>query len=244
MRNLLPASVVAPGMSNPLPVHVWSDIACPWCFIGKRRFAKGAEMFGGEVSVEYHSFELAPDTPVDFEGSEVDFLARHKGMAPEKVEEMLAQMTQLAAVEGLTYDFDRVQHTKTLLAHQALHFAKGKGKQLELVERLFSAYFEEGRHVGRVEDLVELGTEVGLEAGELRAALEAGDYAQHVAADIDAAQQIGITGVPFYVIDGKYAVSGAQPAELFASALQRAAEERATHVEGIVADAERAGERA
>lgn len=229
-------------MSNPLTVHVWSDIACPWCFIGKRRFAKGAELFGGEVTLEYHSFELAPDTPVDFEGTEVDFLTRHKGMPPAQVEQMLDQMTGLAAAEGLRYDFARVRHTKTLLAHQALHLAKGHGKQLELVERLFSAYFEEGRHVGRVDELVDLGTEVGLDAEELRTALEGGTYARAVEADIDAARQIGVTGVPFYVLDGRYGVSGAQSPELFASALQRAAEDRAADGAGPVA-AQRAGER-
>src|SRR5699024_8531837 len=109
-----------------------------------------------DVTVTYHSFELAPDTPVDFEGSEVDFLASHKGMPSEQVEQMLRQVTTIAGDVGLSYDFDRVRHTKTLLAHQALHFAKAHGKQLELVERLFAAYFEEGRHVGRIDELVAL----------------------------------------------------------------------------------------
>jgi predicted DsbA family dithiol-disulfide isomerase len=213
-------------MSEPVSVHVWSDIACPWCFIGKRRFEQAAGAFDGEVTVEYHSFELAPDTPVDFEGSEVDFLAGYKGMPRAQVEQMLEHMTELAATEGLTYDFDALKHTKTLLAHQALHHAKAHGKQAELVERIFHAYFEQGKHVGHVDELVGLGEEVGLDGAELRAALTDGRHAEAVEQDILAARQIGITGVPFYVIDGKYGVSGAQTPEIFTAALKQAVSER------------------
>ncbi|MGH8826062.1 MAG: DsbA family oxidoreductase [Jiangellaceae bacterium] len=213
-------------MSEPISVHVWSDIACPWCFIGKRRFEKGVEQFGGEVTLEYHSFELAPDTPVDFEGSEIDFLAGHKGMPKARVTEMLEQMTQLAAGEGLAYDFDSLRHTKTLKAHQVLHHAKAKGLQLELIEKLFSAYFEQGRHVGHDDDLVALATEVGLDADEVRRVLSEGTYADAVEEDIATARSLGVNGVPFYVIDGKYGVSGAQAPETFAGALQRVAQER------------------
>ncbi|KAE8762305.1 DsbA family oxidoreductase [Georgenia thermotolerans] len=213
-------------MSQPISVHVWSDIACPWCFIGKRRFEKAAAAFDGEVEVVYHSFELAPDTPVDFEGSEVDFLADHKGMPREQVAQMLGQMTQLAAAEGLAYDFDKVQHTKTLKAHELLHHAKTQGRQLEVAERLFSAYFEQGRHVGHEEDLVALAVEAGLDAEETRRVLADGTYRADVQADITAARQLGIQGVPFYVVGEKYGVSGAQSPEVFAEALRRAAAER------------------
>ena len=175
-------------MSSPLDVHVWSDIACPWCFIGKRRFEEAARRFGGEVKVEYHSFELSPDTPVDFDGNEVDFLADHKGMPHAQVSQLLEQMTDLAAAEGLHYDFAAVRHTKTLLAHQAIHHAKAKGKQPELVERLFHAYFEQGRHVGHVDELVDVATDVGLDGAELRGALTAGTYAAAVQQDIAEAQ--------------------------------------------------------
>ncbi len=210
-------------MTSSIHVDVWSDIACPWCFIGKRKFEAGLAAFDGadDVTVTYHSFELAPDTPVDFEGSEADFLSAHKGMPKEQVEQMLRQVTTIAADVGLRYDFDAVRHTKTLLAHQALHFAKAQGKQLELVERLFAAYFEEGRHVGRVDELVALGAEVGLDADALRTALEEGSYADAVTADIAQARAYGIQGVPFYVIGGKYGVSGAQRPEVFTQALQQ-----------------------
>jgi len=210
-------------MTSSIHVDVWSDIACPWCYIGKRRFEAALATFDGadDVTVTYHSFELSPDTPVDFEGSEVDFLSAHKGMPKEQVEQMLRQVTTIARDVGLDYDFDAVCHTKTLLAHQALHFAKEHGRQLELVERLFAAYFEEGRHVGRVDELVALGAEAGLDGDALRAALEEGTYADAVTADIAQARAYGIQGVPFYVIGGKYGVSGAQRPEVFTQALEQ-----------------------
>jgi predicted DsbA family dithiol-disulfide isomerase len=207
----------------PLSVHVWSDIACPWCFLGKRRFERAVREFGGEVAVEYHSFELSPDTPIDFEGDEVEFLAGHKGMSRGDAQQMLEQMAQLAATEGLRYDFAALRHTRTLLAHQTIHYAKAQGRQEPMVERLFQAYFEQGRHVGRVDDLADLAAEVGLDREGTRQALLDGTYADAVAEDIAIAQEAGINGVPFYVVGGRYAVSGAQSSEVFGTALQRAA---------------------
>src|SRR5690625_4243624 len=193
-------------MSAVISVDVWSDIACPWCYIGKRKFEAGLAAFDGdaEVTVTYHSFELAPDTPVDFEGSEADFLSAHKGMPRKDVEQMLRQVTSIAADVGLNYDFASVRHTKTLLAHQTLHFAKAHGRQLELVACLFAAYIEEGRHVGRAEDLADLGAEAGLDREALLAALRSGTHAQDVDADLAQAQAYGIRGVPFYVVAGRY----------------------------------------
>jgi predicted DsbA family dithiol-disulfide isomerase len=212
-------------MSSPLAVDVFSDIACPWCFLGKRRFERAAERFDRPVEVVYHSFELAPDTPVDFDGSEIDFLVRYKGLPPDEVEQMLARMAALGAGEGLRYDFAALRHTKTLLAHQAIHHAKAKGRQVELVERLFHAYFEEGRHVGHAEDLAALGEDAGLDGAELREALAAGTYERAVADDLALAGELGINGVPFYILDGRYAVSGAQSSDFFLMALRKAATE-------------------
>lgn len=205
-----------------IKIDIWSDIACPWCFIGKRRLEAALAQTDHEVEIEYHSFELAPDTPTDFEGSEVDFLVKHKGMPAEQVHQMLDQVTQIAADEGLKYDFSALQHTKTRKAHEALHFAKSHGLQGELKERLLSAYFEQGRHVGRIDELIELGTEVGLDTGELRAALEDGRFSEDVTADIDRAREMGISGVPFFVFEGRVGVAGAQPPSVFADAIARA----------------------
>lgn len=223
-------------MSEPatLKVDVWSDVACPWCYIGKRRFESAltriAERDGTApaVEIEYHSFELAPDTPVDFEGTEVDFLAGHKGMPAAQVEQMLAQVTSLAAAEGLDYRFDRLQHTKTLAAHALLHLAKERGVQVETMERLFLAYFTEGRHVGRPEELADLAAEVGLDRDEVLAALADGRYDDAVAADVAQAQALGITGVPFYVLQGRYGVSGAQDPAVFVQVIDRVVAEAAT----------------
>lgn len=215
-------------MSNPITVDIWSDVACPWCYIGKRKFEAGLQQFAGdqEVTVQYHSFELAPDTPVDFEGSEIDFLAHHKGMPEEQVEQMLERVTSIAAEVGLDYNFDTLKHTKTLLAHQLLHFAKAHGKQVEMKERLLKAYFTQGVHVGKIDSLVQLASEIGLDAEQARQALEANTYANDVQADIDQARAYGINGVPFFVIDQKYGISGAQAPETFAQVLAQVAQER------------------
>ena len=218
-----------PHVTTPVKVDIWSDIACPWCYVGKRRFETAAAEFaesGGDVEVELHSFELAADTPVDFDGSEVDFLVTHKGMAAGQVEQMLAQMTQLAAAEGLAYDFAALQHTNTAKAHELLHFAKTKGRQLDMSERLFAAYFQEGRHVGRVEDLADLAAEIGLDRDEALATLTSATFSDAVAADKQQAIAYGISGVPFFVIDGRFGVSGAQDPAAIVEVLRKAAAER------------------
>ena len=218
-------------MSEPIKIDIWSDIACPWCYIGKRKFEAGSGLFAGggdgrDVEVEYHSFELSPDTPVDFDGSEVDFLAGHKGMPAGQVQQMLERVTGIAASVGLDYDFDNLKHTNTVKAHELLHFAKANGKQLELAERLFRAYFVEGGHVGRAEDLADLAAEVGLDRDAALAALESGEYLEAVRDDQRTAAEFGINGVPFFVIEGKYGVSGAQDAQTFAQVLEQVWSER------------------
>lgn len=222
-------------MSQKVKVDIWSDVACPWCYVGKRRFETALAGFSGrddapEVEIEYHSFELAPDTPVDFEGTEVDFLAKHKGMPAGQVEQMLGQMTTVAAAEGLAYDFDALQHTKTLKAHELLHFAKSQGKQVEMKERLLKAYFEQGRHVGRIEELAALAAEVGLDADEVRTVLENGDFEDDVEQDIAQARAYGISGVPFFVFNGKYGVSGAQDPAVFTQVLDQVVADAAESV--------------
>jgi predicted DsbA family dithiol-disulfide isomerase len=175
--------------------------------------------------VEYRSFELAPDTPVDFEGTEVDFLADHKQMPVEQVKQMLAHMTEVAATVGLDFDYDALRHTNTLKAHEVLHLAKAHGLQYELKERLLRAYFTEGRHVGHDEDLAALASEVGLDPQTVLDALREGTYRDAVQADIAQARAYGVSGVPFFVINQRYGVSGAQDPELFARALTQAADD-------------------
>lgn len=216
-------------MSEAITVDIWSDIACPWCYIGKRSFEEGLAAFAADtdtpVEIAYHSFQLSPENPVDIAESSADYLASRKGLQPAVVDRMLAQVTARAAEHGLNYDFDSVQLTNTELAHQLLHFAKAEGKQSEMKERLMAAHFVEGRHVGHIDDLVALATEVGLDPETVRASLESGEYAAAVQADIDQAAAFGINGVPFFVIDGKYGLSGAQAPEAFTQVLREVSSE-------------------
>jgi len=216
---------------EPLRIDVWSDIACPWCYIGKRNLEQGLAAASADddapvVEVTYHSYELSPDTPVDFDGDEIDFLSGHKGMPREQVRQMLDRVTGVAAEAGLEYRFDLLKHTNTVKAHELLHFAKAQGRQQEMAERLMAAYFTEGHHVGRIDDLVALAAEIGLDADQTRDALESERYLPDVRADQQQASAYGISGVPFFVIDGKYGVSGAQPADAFAQIARQVWAER------------------
>lgn len=209
-------------------MDIWSDVACPWCFVGKRRFEAAVSDFsaaGGSVDVEYHSFELSPDTPVDYTGTHSEFLSRHKGVPEEQASRMLAQMTELGRTVDIAYDYDALRTTNTVKAHQLLHLAKSHGKQLQMKERLLTAYFEEGRHVGRIDELADLGAEIGLDRTEIVDALTSDRFLDDVMADKDQAVDYGINGVPFFVVNGKYGVSGAQSPEVFVEVLTKAASE-------------------
>lgn len=218
-------------MTEKIRVDIWSDIACPWCYIGKHRFENGIAEFMRKnpdvelkIEVEGHSYELAPDTPEEFRGSEVDFLTKHKGMPREQVEQMLGQMTQMAAAEGIEFDFEQVRHTNTRRSHRVLHLAKAQGLQFEMQERLFRAYFSEGKNVSDPETLASLGEEIGLDADEIRDAFDDESLGEAVDTDITRARMLGVTGVPFFLFDEKYAVPGAQSAEVFADVLNQVLE--------------------
>ena len=213
-------------MSETIKVDIWSDVQCPWCYIGKRKFEAGAALFDGNVEVEYHSFELAPDTPVDFDGSPVDYLSQRKGLPVAEVEQMLERVTGIAESVGLHYDYDSVHQTNTVISHELLHYAKAHGRQLDMKERLLKAYFVDGRHVGRIEDLADLAAEIGLDRDDVIRALTAHDFLADVKADVAQATAYGIQGVPFFVIDGRYGISGAQDPDTFAQALRQAQTEK------------------
>ena len=214
-------------MSETIKVDIWSDVQCPWCYIGKRKFEAGVAASGAEVEVEYHSFELAPDTPVDFAGSPVDYLSERKGIPVPQVLEMLERVTGIAESVGLHYDYDAVHQTNTVKAHELLHYAKAHGVQLEMKETLLKAYFVDGGHVGRIEDLADLAATVGLDKADVVRSLTANEYLAAVKADVAQAAEYGINGVPFFVIDGKYGISGAQDPDTFAQALRQVQGEKA-----------------
>jgi predicted DsbA family dithiol-disulfide isomerase len=203
----------------PVNVEIWSDVVCPWCYIGKRRFEAAVEQFDGDVEVTWRSFELDPGAPPVREHTATEHLAAKYGMSREQAETSHAQMTELAAQEGLEYHFERARGGNSFDAHRLIHLATANGLQDEAMERVMRGYFTEGVEIGDREALIDLGAEFGLDARE---ALESDAYAEAVREDESVAQRIGIQGVPFFVLDRRYGVSGAQPAELLVQALEKA----------------------
>lgn len=204
-----------------IKVDIWSDVQCPWCYIGKRKFEAAAADFDGDIEVEYHSFELAPDTPVDYDGTPAQYLSERKGISPEQVDMMLDRVIGIARNVGLEYDYDHMHQTNTVKAHELLHYAKAHGRQLEMKEALLKAYFIDGGHVGRIDDLVALAEGLGFDGADVRRALESSEYLPAVKTDVAQAAAYGIQGVPFFVFDGQYGVSGAQETATFANVLQQ-----------------------
>jgi predicted DsbA family dithiol-disulfide isomerase len=207
-----------------MKVEIWSDIVCPWCYIGKRRFEAALAQFPrrDQVEVTWRSFELDPQAPARITGSLTELLARKYRMPVAQAAASQAQITDLAAEEGLDYHLDRAQSGNTFLAHQLLHLAAAHGLQDQMKERLMRAYFTESLPVGDLETLIGLAQGVGLDADEVRTALETGIYAEAVRKDERLAAALGIRGVPFVVLDEEYGVSGAQPAAVFLQALETA----------------------
>ena len=211
-----------------LPIDVWSDIACPWCFVGKRRLEAALDKFAHKeaVDVTWRAFELDPSAPKvrDSSVSYAERLAKKYGVSVEEAQGMIANMTQVARNDGLDFHFERVRSGNTFDAHRVLHLAATKGTKAQdaMKERLLLAYMTEGEAIGEHEVLVRLAWEAGLDANEVRAMLATDRYASNVRAEERDAQQLGIRGVPFFVIGEKYAVSGAQPAELLLGALEKA----------------------
>ncbi|HKV85576.1 MAG TPA: DsbA family protein [Ktedonobacterales bacterium] len=205
-------------------VEIWSDVVCPWCYIGKRRFETALAQFPhrDEVEVTYRSFQLDPDAPSHSEGTITEALASKYGVSRAQAEAMNSRVSGIAAQEGLDYHLETARRANTFTAHRLIHFAGARGRQHEMKERLLRAYFTESADIGDIETLVRLAVEIGLEAEEVREALAGDAYADAVRADERRARMLGITGVPFFVIDEKYGVSGAQPAELFMDALTQA----------------------
>jgi predicted DsbA family dithiol-disulfide isomerase len=208
-------------------VEIWSDVVCPWCYIGKRRFERAVAFFGhpGEVTVTYRSFELDPNAPEQRTGTHAEHLARKYGMTVAQAEQASQQMTERAAADGLEFRFDLIRGGNTFDAHRLLHLAKDHGLQPEMKERLLHATFTEGLPIADKPALLRLATEAGLPATRVQAVLDGDAYADAVRADEQQAARYGITGVPFFVADGKYAVSGAQPPEVLLQLLQRAYDE-------------------
>lgn len=207
-----------------MKVEIWSDVVCPWCYIGKRRFEAALGRFShrDDVEVVWRSFELDPNAPARRTGDSAQRLADKYGMSRAQAVASQDRLTQMAAQEGLAFHFDRAQSGNTFDAHRLLHLAAERGVQDEVKERLFRAYFTEGEPIGDRETLIRLAAEVGLASAEAEAVLASNTYAEDVRAEEHEAAELGINGVPFFVVDRRYGVSGAQPADVLLQVLDRA----------------------
>jgi predicted DsbA family dithiol-disulfide isomerase len=206
-----------------LAVEIWSDVVCPWCYLGKRRFEAALAEFAhrDEVSVRFRSFELDPTAPATVEGPAAERLASKYGIPVEQAEASQAQLTALAAAEGLEYHLDRTRGGNTFDAHRLLQLAADRGAQPAAKERLLRAYFTESEPIGDHETLVRLVAEAGVDPDQACAVLAGDGYAEAVREDERLAQRMGIHGVPYFVLARRFGVSGAQPAELLLQALEQ-----------------------
>ncbi|MBZ9753565.1 DsbA family oxidoreductase [Deinococcus sp. HMF7604] len=213
-----------PSVPGHLRVDIWSDIACPWCYIGKRRLEQALKKFDhrDQVEIVWHSFELDPAAPPALPDGMREVLAGKYGRSPAQAQEMMDQVTRVAAADGLEYHFERARLGSTFLAHQLVHHAAAHGQQGPMKERLLRAYLSEGHLMSDINTLTALAQEIGLDGPQARAALEEGRYAGAVRQDEAHARALGISGVPFFVLGGRYGVSGAQEAGVLLGALNQA----------------------
>ena len=203
-------------------IDIWSDVVCPWCYLGKRRLEKALASFEGrgDVTIAHRSFQLDPTRPKGETTSRRTMLMSKYRLTEDRVREMDHNMETMAAAEGLEYHLtEKGQSGNTLDAHRLVHLAASHDREDQMLERLYKAYFTEQRSVFDVESLVSLAVEEGLDATEVREALESDRYVDAVRRDLDEARMLGVTGVPFFVIDGRYGISGAQATEVFTRAL-------------------------
>ena len=210
-----------------MQVEIWSDILCPWCAVGRARFEKALAEFADRDAVEirWRSFELNPDAPKSVEGDYVLRLAEKYGRSRAQAQQMIDQMTASAAADGLDFNFDIIQAGNSFDAHRLLHLAARHGLQDALKQRLFRAYLSEGALISDHETLQRLAVEVGLDAGDVSGVLAGDAHAADVRADEAQAAEYGIRGVPFFVIDKQYGLSGAQPPEVILQVLRKASAE-------------------
>ncbi len=198
---------------------------CPFCYIGKRHLEKALESFSGReaVEIEWKSYQLDPTIPMTFEEpmGVYAYLADRKGWSMEQSEQMHEHVVEMAASVGLEYNFDRAVVANSMFAHRVIQFAKEKGLGDAIEEIFFSAYFTEGRDLASVEELVSLGEQVGLEAQDVRVAIASEEMAYRVSQDIQEGVNLGVRGVPFFVFDRKYGISGAEPIQVFIDTLNQ-----------------------
>lgn len=216
-------------MNTPkMKVEIWSDIMCPFCYIGKRHYEAALQKFSNanDIELEWHSFQLDPDLPKPASKlNAYQYLAERKSISYEESVAMHKNVIEMAKQAGLTYNYDKAVVANSFDAHRLIQLAKTKRLGDEAEERLFKAYFMEGKDMSDAKTLIALGKEIGLEEAELTKVLTSNDFAAAVNNDIAEAQKIGVQGVPFFVFNRKYAVSGAQPSATFLDVLTKSFEE-------------------
>lgn len=206
-----------------MKVEIWSDVMCPFCYIGKRRFENALQQlpFNNEIEIEWKAFQLDPSIQKEPGKNINQYLSERKGFSVEKAKELNDHVTSMAAAEGLQYNFDKAVIANSFNAHRFAQLAKKNGKGLEAEESLFKAYFTDGKDISDNDTLIQLGIDIGLDGAAVKQALESDAYTKDVQKDIAEAEALAIRGVPFFVIDRKYAVSGAQATETFVQALNQ-----------------------
>ncbi|MCZ7440612.1 DsbA family oxidoreductase [Micromonospora sp. WMMC241] len=209
-----------------MEIEIYADVACPWCWIGKRRLEQAIESYDGKVTVSFRPFQLDP-TPVAEPRPLLDALGDKFG-GRDKADQMAAHVSGIAAGAGLDLRFDRAVAANTFDAHRLVRFAAERGRAAEMVERLYRAHFSDGLDVGSIDALVALAAEVGLDESEARGYLESNLGRREVAAELSAAHQLGVSSVPTFVLAGKYAVTGAQEPETLLAALREVAQREAS----------------
>ncbi|MDR8390041.1 DsbA family oxidoreductase [Aliifodinibius sp. S!AR15-10] len=210
-----------------MKIEIWSDLVCPFCYIGKRKFEHALEQFehSDGIEIQWRSYELQPGLQTDGSKSQYEHLADRKGWTLDYSKQVHDQLTETAKGAGLNYNFDKAIPANTFNAHRLSHLAEKHVLQDEMEERLFRAHFTDGKDINDDETLVELGVEVDLPEEEIRDMLQSDLYADEVKDDIRKAHEVGVQGVPFFVFHEKYSISGAQPSDLFLATLQKAYKE-------------------
>lgn len=209
--------------TQKMKVEIWSDIMCPFCYIGKRQFENALKQFEDSKHIEiiWKSFILDPMIPERSEDGHMEYLVKHKGLSEDRVKDMLDNVVNYAKSVGLDYDLENGIIVNSKKSHRLIQFAKTKGLGNEIEERLFSAFFVEAKDLSDLTILTQLGKDVGLDENELQIAFTEDTYEELMNADIQEARQLGVSGVPFFVFDRKYAVSGAQQVEAFLQTLEK-----------------------
>jgi predicted DsbA family dithiol-disulfide isomerase len=206
-----------------MKVDIWSDVRCPFCYIGKRKFEKALEKFPykNEVEVNWHSFELDPSLKTNTAVSAIEHIADIKGISKDQAEGMHSHVTNVAKEIGLDFNFEKSVIDNSFNAHRLIQLAKTKGLANEAEEQLFKAHFLEGKNIDDNETLIQIGVSAGLNENDVKDMIASDSFSQEVRQDEMQAQSIGINGVPFFILNNKYAVSGAQSPDVFLQALSQ-----------------------